>query len=113
MPITVKPGKYLIERSRRRTVGVIAHVGTGGSVPKPVQAAVNAYADSIHAGSSKTIQSQERAALHVAMKAMAGRWLVLSSVGMRWADSQKAIGATLRNSGWKPPADQLAALLEE
>ncbi len=111
MPIIVKPGRYLIEKSRRRIIGVIALVGTGGSVPKPVQTALDSFASSIHAGQPKNIQNQERDALRVAMKTMSGRFLILTDSGLRWADSPKGLAAAMRNTGWKPPADQLALLL--
>lgn len=116
MTFAVKPGKYLIEKTRRNVVGVIAHVGTGGSVPSPVQAALDAYADSLAAGGSDP--KHERATIRSGMKQMAGTWLLISPAGLRWADggadaqaARRAIRTMLRNSGWNVPTEQLDALL--
>jgi hypothetical protein len=116
MSFTVKPGKYLIEKSRRRIIGVIARVGTGGSVPAPVQAAVDAYRQSLAASGSDP--KAERETIRRSMKKMHGTWLVLSPAGLRWSakgkdldEDKKAIKIALRNSGWSPPADQLDLLL--
>jgi len=115
MAFVIKPGRYLIEKTRRHTVGVIALVGTGGSVPKPVQEAINAYTRSL--GESGSDVDQERATIRAGMKQMQGTWLVVSPAGLRWAmpasaaDAMKSIKTTLRNSGWNPPAEQLDELL--
>ena len=116
MAFTVKPGKYLIEKSRRSLIGVIARVGTGGSVPGPVQAAIDGYRQSLVAGGADS--KAERETIRAGMKKMHGTWLVLSPAGLRWASSgkdaeadKKSIKVALRNSGWNPPADQLDLLL--
>ena len=111
MSFTVKPGKYLIEKTRRNTVGVIALVGTGGSVPGPVQQAINAYAASLARSGSSV--HHERETIRAGMKQMQGTWLVLSPAGIRWAYEATRVPVALRNSGWSPPKDQLAALFEK
>jgi len=119
MVFVIRPGRYLIEKSRRRIIGVIAKVGTGGSVPKPVQTALDAFAHGLADGHSgkmaKTIVDNERETIRAGMKQMHGSWLVISPSGLRWAlgngEDLKVIKTTLRNSGWNPPAAQLDELL--
>jgi hypothetical protein len=118
MTFIVKRGKYLIEKTRRNTVGVVALVGTGGSVPKLVQDAVNGYAR--HLGRSGSDEEEERKTIRAGMKQMQGTWLVLSPSGLRWAsasgkvdEDKKSIKTALRNSGWSPPSEQLDELLAE
>lgn len=121
MPIVVKPGKYLIEKSRRRLIGVIALVGTGGSVPAPVQAALNSFAASVHPGQASSVHRQERSSLQTALRGKSGLWLVMAPTGVHWAvpdgkglyevAAVRAIKHVLRGSGWNPPADQLDRLV--
>lgn len=121
MAFVLRPGKYLIERSRRRTIGAIARVGTGGSVPAPIQAVIDDYARSIagHGTLSATMLAGEKKAIGMGMKRMAGTWLVISEAGLRWASAGRTPDATLksirnalRSTGWSPPADQLEALVQ-
>lgn len=120
MAFVIRPKKYLIEKSRRHLTGVIARVGTGGSVPKQVQAAIDDYARSLAGGKkdSATIYKGERDAIRDGMKRMQGTWLVLSSVGLRWVApghgkqaEEDAIKKALRNSGWSVPVEQLRELI--
>lgn len=122
MAFVLRPGKYLIEKTRRQTVGVIAHVGTGGSVPAPVQKIVDDFAHQIasqYPGShAAQVVKGEREAIRSGMKQMAGAWLIVSPAGLRWAaagtsldTNMKSIKTALRNCGWNPPQDQLDALL--
>lgn len=118
MTFVVKPGKYLVEKTRRNTVGVVALVGTGGSVPKLVQEAIDGYAR--HLGRSGSDEDEERKTIRAGMKQMQGTWLVISPAGLRWAmpghgveSARKAIKTTLRNSGWDPPAEQLNELFSK
>jgi hypothetical protein len=124
MTFVVRPGKYLIEKTRRSIVGVIALVGTGGSVPKPAQEALDAYTRSLAAahGGDKTILSAERSNIREAMRKFHGWWLILSPAGLRWvqpgpiaaiagADEGK-IKTALKNAGWSSiPAAQLHLLM--
>jgi hypothetical protein len=118
MPFVIKPGKYLIEKTRRHVVGAIALVGTGGSVPKAAQAALDGYIHSL--GRSGSDVEAERATIRDAMKGKSGWWLVLSPAGLRWAVGGaglreeadiKAIKIALKNSGWNPPADKISLLV--
>lgn len=111
MTIVIRPGKYLIEKSRRRLLGVIAVVGTGGSVPKPVQDALNEFAREVAPGNTPKILGLEREAIQRAMKQMSGRILILiPGTGLRWADSSKSLAAALRGTGWNVPADKLSQM---
>lgn len=118
MSIRTVRGKYLIEKSRRQMIGVIARVGTGGSVPRPVQEVLNAYVESLAAGTSganaKELIAGEREQIRNAMKQMQHTWLILSPAGLRWTTkgdtSLDAIKKALKNSGWKVGAEDLRAL---
>jgi hypothetical protein len=119
MTTTVRPGKYLIEKTRRSLVGVIARVGTGGSVPAPVQQAINTYIDSaVDAG--KAVRASEHQIVRQGMKKMQGTWMILSvGAGLRWvtigfASWEKEISGiqnALKGTGWNPPKTLLAQLV--
>ena len=123
MTMIVRPGKYLIEKTRRSLVGVIAKVGTGGSVPKPVQEAIDSYIDSLAAGQkgadAKMIRDTERQVIRQGMKKMQGTWMILSGSGLRWitvgfATWDKEIASmqqALRGTGWSPNKTELAQLV--
>ena len=120
MAFVVRPGKYLIEKSRRRLIGLVAHVGTGGSVPKAAQAAIDEFVKSLAAGhrgaDAKTIVSGEREAIQAGMKKMQGSWVILSAAGLRWILPDKlsvedAIKKALKNSGWSVPVEQIRQLV--
>jgi hypothetical protein len=126
MTFVVRPGKYLIEKTRRSIVGVLALVGTGGSIPKSAQEALNSFTHSLAAGHSgkeaTTILRGESESIRAAQKRMQGTWLLLSSAGLRWVHrgpaaflgaggDEQAIKKALKSSGWNPPAAQLHLLL--
>lgn len=118
MAVTIKPGKYLIDRSRRMFRGALARVGTGGSVPGPAQTALDGYIASLKAQGSDP--KMERETIRSGMKRLAGSWMLLSPSGLRWVyaegsaeKTKKAIQTALRSSGWTVPAAQLDELLEE
>jgi hypothetical protein len=122
MAFVIKPGKYLIEKSRRRVIGVIAWVGTGGSIPKPVQAVLNDYKRSLaqgHRGAdAATIREIEGESIASTMKSMQGALVILSPSGLRWSHAgadinatKKALKTALKNSGWNPPDEHLDDLL--
>jgi hypothetical protein len=124
MAIVVRPGRYLIEKTRRQTRGIIAHVGTGGSVPAVIQAALNSFTQSLASAykgaHAKTMAKGERDALRASMKQMHGTWLVMSPAGVRWvqpgrtaADTIRGIKSALANSGWNLSAAELAPLISE
>lgn len=118
MTITVRRGRYLIERTRRQLVGVIAQVGTGGSIPGPAQAALEAYVESVAAGQRgadrKKIFRTEMSVIRDAMKRLQGTWLVLHG-GLRWVHVSKnpeaELQKALKSAGWSLGAEHLRSLL--
>lgn len=99
MAIAIKHGKFLIERSRRRTVGVVALIGRGGSVAAPVQAVLDAFAQGT-AGSGKNLAA-EKHAIRDALKRMAGRYLVLGGAGLAFAETPRQIRTILGHQKWR------------
>jgi hypothetical protein len=119
MAFVVRPGKYLIEKTRRKLVGAIAYVGTGGSVPAPVQAALDGYAKSLAArhrrADAQLVERTEKKILRAGMKKMQGTWLIVTRDGVRWAhmaqNSRANLRSALKSVGWSIPVEQLDALL--
>lgn len=118
MSYTIRPGRYLVERTRRQLVGVIAKVGTGGSVPGPVQDALTAYVNSVAeaspGGNKREIAKTEMGVIKDAMKRLQGTWLVLYGGGLMWVypgkDTESDLKKAVKKAGWNVGAEHLRAL---
>lgn len=125
MSIVVRPGKHLVEKTRRQLVGVIARIGTGGSVTKPAQEALDAYVEALADGYTgehkKMMLAGEKKTIRDSMKRYHGGWIVLSAGGglrwvlpegaFMWEAQEKAILKALKGSGWSPPKEQVNLLV--
>jgi len=105
MAISIKPGRWLLDCSRRKTRGAIALVGSGGTLPKQFETMLSRIA---REEVGPAYLGKERGSMHAALRSMQGSYVLITSGRIMFVSDAKGLRAAMRSAGWSVPQHALS-----